>query len=454
MLPLFIALLVSIAIICAALQRMRKSHNALRERFVADDALMSIDITEEDKYLYFLIIDMFVQNLDRDPTEEELLDSFSRLKTNEITMHDVYNRIVGSDEYYMMNPSRPVPDLKEPNAPRVSDYDIVYAMLLEEMPEEKDIFYEKSDNKGFMSYVLSKYVAFDRDLERTREFVRRTPEYADARSSHSSRSDMARSDTTRSDMARSDTTVDTSRSDTSRYDTSRYDTARSDTTVDTARSDMARSDTTVDTSRYDTARYDTARSDTSRYDTTVDTARSDTSRFGLSDTISSIANTSSQDPIEDPVVDYADSQFDESLMDIFDGGKTMFNLNRPHLGRNTLDVTSTSQRYDEAVQREELKEANACEMYAKSQKLSHLIGNRDMEKLRYKCELSKGYANVHEDLTLLPDQTWSVPQKHTPVCHRTECAVNDPYAQSSLIGTLLGDARDGRIMPKFEYSEA
>ena len=188
MLPLFIALLVSIAIICAALQRMRKSHNALRERFVADDALMSIDITEEDKYLYFLIIDMFVQNLERDPTEEELLDSFSRLKTNEITMHDVYNRIVGSDEYYMMNPSRPVPDLKEPNAPRVSDYDIVYAMLLEEMPEEKDIFYEKSDNKGFMSYVLSKYVAFDRDLERTREFVRRTPEYADARSSRSSRS--------------------------------------------------------------------------------------------------------------------------------------------------------------------------------------------------------------------------------------------------------------------------
>ena len=162
----------------------------------------------------------------------------------------------------------------------------------------------------------------------------------------------------------------------------------------------------------------------------------------------------SQDPIEDPVVDYADSQFDESLMDIFDGGKTTFNLNRPHLGRNTLDVTSTSQRYDEAVQREELKEANACEMYAQSQKLSHLIGNRDMEKLRYKCELSKGYANVHEDLTLLPDQTWSVPQKHTPVCHRTECAVNDPYAQSSLIGTLLGEARDGRIMPKFEYSEA
>ena len=221
MLPLFIALLVSIAIICAALQRMRKSHNALRERFVADDALMSIDITEEDKYLYFLIIDMFVQNLQRDPTEEELLDNFSRLKTNEITMHDVYNRIVGSDEYYMMNPSRPVPDLKEPNAPRVSDYDIVYAMLLEEMPEEKDIFYEKSDNKGFMSYVLSKYVAFDRDLERTREFVRRTPEYADARSdmARSARSDMARSDMARSDMARSSSsdTVYTDRSDTVSY---------------------------------------------------------------------------------------------------------------------------------------------------------------------------------------------------------------------------------------------
>ena len=447
MLPLFIALLVSIAIICAALQRMRKSHNALRERFVADDALMSIDITEEDKYLYFLIIDMFVQNLQRDPTEEELLDNFSRLKTNEITMHDVYNRIVGSDEYYMMNPSRPVPDLKEPNAPRVSDYDIVYAMLLEEMPEEKDIFYEKSDNKGFMSYVLSKYVAFDRDLERTREFVRRTPEYADARSdmARSARSDMARSDMARSDMARSSSsdTVYTDRSDMDRSDT--VDTARS---VYTARSDTARSDT-VDTARsVYTDRSYMDRSDMDRSDTV------DTTRFGLSSTISSIANTLSQDPIEDPVVDYADSQFDESLMDIFDGGKTTFNLNRPHLGRNTLDVTSTSQRYDEAVQREELKEANACEMYAQSQKLSHLIGNRDMEKLRYKCELSKGYANVHEDLTLLPDQTWSVPQKHTPVCHRTECAVNDPYAQSSLIGTLLGEARDGRIMPKFEYSEA
>ena len=428
MLPLFVALLVSIAIICAALQRMRKSHNALRERFVAEDALMSVDITEEDKYLYFLIIDMYVQNLERDPTEEELLDNFTRLKTNELTMHDVYNRIVDSDEYYMLKPSRPVPDLKEPNAPRVSDYDVVYAMLLEEMPDEKNIFYEKSDSKGFMSYILSKYVAFDRDIDLTREFVRRTPEYMDAHARPATA-------TTPSMPALPSTTAPATTTATATAPSLRSSFRSPDDTASSA---------VTAPSLLSSFRAPTVRSAASSADATYATSTADPI----------------EDPIDDPpVADYVSSQFDETLMDVFDGGKTRFNFNRPHVGRSTIDVAqrdapSVGQRYDDAARREELKEASACEMYAQSQKLSHLVNQRDIENLRYKCELSKGYNNVQQDLTLLPDQTWSVPQKHTPVCHRTECTVNDPYAQSSLIGTLLDDARDDRIMPTFEYKEA
>ena len=93
----------------------------------------------------------------------------------------------------------------------------------------------------------------------------------------------------------------------------------------------------------------------------------------------------------------------------------------------------------------------------KSDDLSELQNDRNFLELKYACERSKEiYANLDDDMVLLPDQKWNVPHKHPPVCTSQKCAAIPLYEQSSLIGTLLSDANDsqiGSIMPKFTFSD-
>ncbi len=72
------------------------------------------------------------------------------------------------------------------------------------------------------------------------------------------------------------------------------------------------------------------------------------------------------------------------------------------------------------------------------------------------CDKSATTKHDKGDMVLLPGQEWSIPQKHTPSCYGNNLSYNPLIEQTSLIGTLLTDAKDteiGSIMPKFSYKE-
>lgn len=72
--------------------------------------------------------------------------------------------------------------------------------------------------------------------------------------------------------------------------------------------------------------------------------------------------------------------------------------------------------------------------------LSDEIHNRNREELRQICARNKLYSNFTDnDMVLLKDQSWTVPQKHPPVCVGGDAKFNPLMTQTSLIGTLLGD---------------
>lgn len=91
------------------------------------------------------------------------------------------------------------------------------------------------------------------------------------------------------------------------------------------------------------------------------------------------------------------------------------------------------------------------------QALASTINDRNRDELKNICQRNTTYSRYHyDDLVLLPGQEWSVPQKHPPVCSGRTTGYNPLVEQSSLIGTLLPDAKDtevGSIMPKFTYKE-
>lgn len=87
--------------------------------------------------------------------------------------------------------------------------------------------------------------------------------------------------------------------------------------------------------------------------------------------------------------------------------------------------------------------------------LADIVQQRNLSELKDSYERSNK-SKHYEDLVLLPNQEWSVPQKHPPVCTSKKCNIKPMIDQTALIGTLLDDADDtqvGSIMPKFVYKE-
>jgi hypothetical protein len=103
--------------------------------------------------------------------------------------------------------------------------------------------------------------------------------------------------------------------------------------------------------------------------------------------------------------------------------------------------------------KKQLDECDTLPISKNKHLLSDKIAKRNIDQLKYHCEISKNYKNVNKDLTLLKDQSWSVPQKYTPVCYSATCDVSDQTSQTSLIGTLLEDSENTKILPSFSFSE-
>ena len=128
-----------------------------------------------------------------------------------------------------------------------------------------------------------------------------------------------------------------------------------------------------------------------------------------------------------------------------------FKIKRPSLGQKTLM---------EKVKEEEEK-TYTCQDLEDEQVLSKLISNRDMDELKYACNSSKNkHSNVKdgENMVLLPELKWNVPQERPEVCRTSGKKNKVQYSieQTALIGTLLDAAADtqvGSIMPKFSFKQ-
>jgi len=130
------------------------------------------------------------------------------------------------------------------------------------------------------------------------------------------------------------------------------------------------------------------------------------------------------------------------------------------------ETSSTTQGVNTSAMIDTIKDAANCQFNKnsvddqyrsnKEDELARTVNDRNKEDMKMQCDKSATTKHDKGDMVLLPGQEWSIPQKHTPSCYGNNLSYNPLIEQSSLIGTLLTDAKDteiGSIMPKFTYKE-
>eukprot|EP00798_Chlamydomonas_sp_ICE-L_P019624 gene19624-26308_t len=127
---------------------------------------------------------------------------------------------------------------------------------------------------------------------------------------------------------------------------------------------------------------------------------------------------------------------------------------RPNMLYNLMDTFSGN---DIASISNGIEKNCPADYYMKEVSVADLVKERDADKLKYACDRASKYINADDTGKLFPEYEWSVPQKRPPVCvSSAKCTAHPSIDQTSLIGTLLSDAKNtevGSIMPKFVYKE-
>ena len=146
-----------------------------------------------------------------------------------------------------------------------------------------------------------------------------------------------------------------------------------------------------------------------------------------------------------------DSINNETVVVVVDGKK--FHLPRPDINKHT-QVDSSSHNATKKRKPTDKLDCSVLDKISENTTLAELHSKREMEDLKYHCEMRNNYDNVNDDLTLIKGQEWSVPQIRTPVCYSQSCHVANQFDQTSLIGTLIDDVDKNKyIMPEFSYTE-
>ena len=316
-------------------------HNRLIEKFENE---LHMDLSEDDKQLYYTIIDTYELLLDRDPTEDELNFDFDQIKTNKSTLVDLHNKLKGTMEYKRLNDVQFNSAIAPTDANNdVQDYQLVSTVLKETMPLD-----ETERDPLYLDYLVLKYRSLGKDKSKFTNYIKKTPEYNDYK------------------------------------------------------------------------------------EILVD------------------KKSPTPDDHEDTTTVSVDSQ--------------TYSISRPEIGNTTSKIIEGSQTVVRTIlnmKNDDIPEnEKSCEFYNQykelqsSKQLADYQNKRNLEELKYHCEMSDTYANVDSNNLLLPNQQWSVPQKHPPVCGDQNCTVNESLTQTGLIGTLLDDvANNSKLLPSFEYKE-
>jgi hypothetical protein len=126
----------------------------------------------------------------------------------------------------------------------------------------------------------------------------------------------------------------------------------------------------------------------------------------------------------------------------------MFKIARPDTTESTLKVAAPKSD-DSKLSCKDLEDEHV---------LAKLINERNLAQLKYDClRGTSKQAGVSDNMVLLPDQKWNIPQQRPEVCRMSgEFSYKPSTEQTALIGTLLDDAKDtqvGTILPEFEFKE-
>lgn len=357
---LILLIIISLFIVLYKYFKFMKVHNSNVIETFKDE--LYYDLSDEDKTLYFSIIDTYQLVLQRDPAEDELNTFFTKLKQGKMTLPELFTKLKASVEYKQLNDIQENTSFTTTDVNNdIQDYQQVLNELQTIMPKNDE------HDSVYIDFLIMKYRENDKNRDKFRKYLISTPEYSDY-----------------IEMYIKDKNV------------------KEPTT--TSKSTPEKSES----------------SDNSEY-------------ISLKDS----ANVEYR--ISPPKIKSSSVQIVEK---------------KPVTNDNKL-----TQLLEEKKKKDTNTDTDTCEFYNEFQKLSSKslladhIHKRNLEQMKYACSVSKEYSNVNSNLVLMPDQKWSVPQKRTPVCHSQNCSLNDSYSQTALIGTLLSDIQNEKILPSFTYKE-
>jgi hypothetical protein len=174
MIILVVVLFFTIIALCVFNYKSKKLHNKLVESFEENSNSIEL-ISDDDKTLYFSIIDTYELLLDRDPYEDELNLEFNDIKTNKSDLFKLHNKLKNSPEYRRLN------DLQNNEAYAatdtnndVQDYDAVVTILKETMP-----LVEEHEDPVHIEFLVMKYRNMEKDKSKLTKYIKKTPEYQD-----------------------------------------------------------------------------------------------------------------------------------------------------------------------------------------------------------------------------------------------------------------------------------
>jgi hypothetical protein len=314
-----------------------KAAKAIVESFIETDSYL-LELNDDDKELYFEIIDKYNELLDRDPSEDELNYQFDQIKTKKTNLNKMGEKIEETMEYKRFKDIADMSSFQaSPVSNDVQDYNEVINMLNELTPKV-----EEQRDPIFIDYLVIKYRGFKKNKDAFKEYYKKTPEYED---------------------------------------------------------------------HLEIEKRSSKETET-------------------------VNNT----------------QVNESGVNVVNKSMNVeFKISRPEINRTTAEIVETKKPVESKNYLDILK---AKFVLNEETLLSDRQKKRNMDRLKYHCDMSKAYANVDSNMVLLNDQKWAVPQKHVPVCSTQNCELTSRVSQSALIGTLLDDVEfNSKLLPSFEYTE-
>ena len=443
MILLLISIILTIVMVCIYNWNLRRIQMNI-ENFETQTTGL---IPEQDRKMYFFIIDTYGSLLKRYPTSTELNDGFGNLTSTNMSKQNFIEHIMSSTEYKNMNKDRSASIQLEKKLEEVMEIIAPDSSILTPMSKQA---------------LLAKYVQLGQNFDEFQNYIKGTVEYknySETKNYKPSSNNTDESDKEQNATTSSETTEPQNRTITmTAYeqqlnvlnDILRRPDINENRSISISETEEALIDESVNQTTRVTEEGEvyTTPSELEQQQRTSTTINRNASRVNEEGEVYTTSQYNNEEDTSHPILD---SIHDDNVVVIVDGKR--YNLPRPDINKHT-QLTDGKHTNTKKTKKTKKLDCSALDKISENTSLAELHSKREMEDLKYHCEMRNNYDNVNDDLTLIKGQEWSVPQQRTPVCYSQSCHVANQFDQTSLIGTLIGDVEENRyIMPEFTYAE-